>query len=187
MKRLIPLTILLLLLLTVPVFAHPGGTDSSGGHYDRSDGSYHYHHGQPAHLHTDGICPYENSEPLYEAESYEENQVTEDGNNNSNPKTGYVHSGDHLPQDEQSVLKSFLQKVDRGILFLFAVIGFGVALGVNFWIDYLTTSNSLPSFFITIVIYLCLGLFVTEPIFVPILIGSTIFVAISIIADTILP
>lgn len=59
-----------LLLLSVPmlapyVYAHPGSTDSSGGHYDRSTGEYHYHHGYPAHSHrdTDGDglrdCPYD--------------------------------------------------------------------------------------------------------------------------------
>lgn len=48
----------------VPLRAHPGRTDASGGHHDRSTGSYHYHHGYPAHQHTDldgdGIsdCPY---------------------------------------------------------------------------------------------------------------------------------
>lgn len=41
--------------------AHPGGTDASGGHYDRSTGEYHYHHGYPAHQHVNGVCPYENS------------------------------------------------------------------------------------------------------------------------------
>lgn len=39
-------------------FAHPGRTDSKGGHYDRSTGEYHYHHGYPEHQHTNGVCPY---------------------------------------------------------------------------------------------------------------------------------
>lgn len=39
--------------------AHPGSTDAYGGHYDHSDGSYHYHHGYPAHNHDGGICPYQ--------------------------------------------------------------------------------------------------------------------------------
>lgn len=43
----------------VAVFAHPGKTDSSGGHYDRSTGEYHYHHGHPAHQHDNGTCPYD--------------------------------------------------------------------------------------------------------------------------------
>lgn len=43
--------------------AHSGRTDSSGGHKDNKNksglGSYHYHcGGHPAHLHTDGVCPY---------------------------------------------------------------------------------------------------------------------------------
>lgn len=55
----------LCLILSVSVFAHPGGTDSSGGHYNRSTGEYHYHHGHSAHQHYDkdgdGIldCPYD--------------------------------------------------------------------------------------------------------------------------------
>lgn len=50
--------------LPVIASAHPGGTDSSGGHTDHGSGEYHYHHGYPAHDHYDmdgdGIvdCPY---------------------------------------------------------------------------------------------------------------------------------
>lgn len=39
--------------LSFVVFAHPGKTDSSGGHFDSSTGDYHYHHGYPAHQHYD--------------------------------------------------------------------------------------------------------------------------------------
>ena len=52
-------------ILTIPVFtfAHSGRTDSKGGHRDNNNvsglGSYHYHHGYPAHLHPNGVCPYE--------------------------------------------------------------------------------------------------------------------------------
>ena len=49
---------LLLPLLALAVFSHPGRTDSSGGHYNRSTGEYHYHHGHPAHQHINGVCPY---------------------------------------------------------------------------------------------------------------------------------
>lgn len=63
MRRLL-LSIILICLLTVSVLAHPGGVDQFGGH-DGSDGSYHYHHGYPAHDHVDLDadgdldCPYE--------------------------------------------------------------------------------------------------------------------------------
>lgn len=50
----------LCMVLALPsgVSAHPGRTDSHGGHRNRSTGEYHYHHGYPAHQHTNGICPY---------------------------------------------------------------------------------------------------------------------------------
>lgn len=47
------------------VSAHPGSTDSSGGHTDHSTGEYHYHHGYEAHDHYDmdgdgdEDCPYD--------------------------------------------------------------------------------------------------------------------------------
>lgn len=43
--------------------AHSGRTDSRGGHKDNKNasglGSYHYHHGESAHLHPGGVCPYD--------------------------------------------------------------------------------------------------------------------------------
>lgn len=47
------------MICCVAGFAHPGKTDANGGHWDRSTGTYHYHHGYPAHQHTNGICPYD--------------------------------------------------------------------------------------------------------------------------------
>lgn len=66
MKKVIVFIIITLIVAFVSLtgFAHSGGTDSNGGHYDRSTGDYHYHHGYPAHDHKDtngdGIkeCPY---------------------------------------------------------------------------------------------------------------------------------
>ncbi len=52
-------------LFTTAIYAHSGGTDGSGRHYDHSTGDYHYHHGYSAHDHYDidgdGIkdCPYD--------------------------------------------------------------------------------------------------------------------------------
>jgi hypothetical protein len=36
---------IILIFCSAMAFAHSGGTDSSGGHYNRSTGSYHYHQG----------------------------------------------------------------------------------------------------------------------------------------------
>lgn len=57
------LIILTILSIGVNVYSHSGKTDSNGGHKDNQNksglGSYHYHcGGHPAHLHTNGICPY---------------------------------------------------------------------------------------------------------------------------------
>ena len=60
-------TIVLICVLSIAIcnitFAHSGKTDSNGGHKDNKNksglGSYHYHcGGYPAHLHTNGVCPY---------------------------------------------------------------------------------------------------------------------------------
>lgn len=58
------IAVVFVLVLAVVAFAHSGRTDSNGGHYNRSTGEYHYHHGYSAHNHYDmdgdGIddCPY---------------------------------------------------------------------------------------------------------------------------------
>ena len=58
MKRLLAM-LCALLVLSAPALAHSGKTDGKGGHYNRSTGEYHYHHGYSAHQHPDGVCPYD--------------------------------------------------------------------------------------------------------------------------------
>lgn len=64
-KKLLILGIIIFFIISMPVvnLAHSGRTDSNGGHKDNKNasglGSYHYHcGGNPAHLHTGGVCPY---------------------------------------------------------------------------------------------------------------------------------
>ena len=64
-KEIIVGSLLLIICLTFvfTAFAHKGRTDSNGGHRDNDNssglGSYHFHcGGYPAHLHTNGVCPY---------------------------------------------------------------------------------------------------------------------------------
>lgn len=57
------LFVILLAAIVLTAFAHSGRTDSAGGHRDNNNvsglGYYHYHcGGYPAHLHTNGRCPY---------------------------------------------------------------------------------------------------------------------------------
>lgn len=62
------IALLVICSLVTTVSAHSGKTDSSGGHKDNKNksglGSYHYHcGGYPAHLHTNGYCPYTDTFP----------------------------------------------------------------------------------------------------------------------------
>ena len=59
MKRLTSWIVLCLCISASHIaYAHPGKTDSQGGHHNGSN--YHFHHGQPAHYHTNGVCEYDN-------------------------------------------------------------------------------------------------------------------------------
>ena len=67
-KKLISIFLVILTIISIGVnaYAHSGKTDSNGGHRDNENksglGSYHYHcGGHPAHLHTNGVCPYSSS------------------------------------------------------------------------------------------------------------------------------
>ena len=63
-KLLITITLLSILCIACifTAFAHSGRTDSSGGHWNNSTGTYHYHcGGYPAHSHSGGVCPYKTS------------------------------------------------------------------------------------------------------------------------------
>lgn len=60
-KHILLIVFCIVVLFTFPLvaYAHPGGTDEDGGHFDKSTGEYHYHHGEPAHQHQGGECEYE--------------------------------------------------------------------------------------------------------------------------------
>lgn len=70
MKKIVVLILVVLILFCCisVVYGHSGRTDSSGGHYDKSTGEYHYHHGYSAHEHPNGFCPYEIPETIEPSE-----------------------------------------------------------------------------------------------------------------------
>lgn len=65
LRLLLTFTFAFYLIFPITVFAHPGRTDSAGGHTNRSTGEYHYHHGYSEHDHYDMDgdgdldCPYD--------------------------------------------------------------------------------------------------------------------------------
>lgn len=74
---------ILLITLTFPVFAHPGSLDENGGHYDRSIGEYHYHHGYSAHQHKNGECPYDFKDNIDDDYTPKSNSLSNRKNNKS--------------------------------------------------------------------------------------------------------
>ena len=71
-RKILSAVALLIAILCIPAavaFAHSGGTDENGGHWDHSTGTYHYHHGYPAHQHPNGVCPYDFDDAAEESSS----------------------------------------------------------------------------------------------------------------------
>jgi hypothetical protein len=113
--------------LTIIGFAHPGGTDGSGGHYRGNSGEYHYHHGHSAHQHPNGVCPYEETyeepEPKwdYDEDDYDEDDYAEKHEEDED------YEEEHKEEKETSTLG---QVID-------GVIEFAKELGVGFAVIYL--------------------------------------------------
>ncbi len=66
LKKICTILIIMMICIVTVCYGHSGRTDSNGGHRDNKNssglGSYHYHcGGHPAHLHENGICPYDNN------------------------------------------------------------------------------------------------------------------------------
>lgn len=86
---LVLVTILGAISIGINTYAHSGRTDSSGGHKDNKNksglGSYHYHcGGHPAHLHTNGRCPYSSSKGSTSSSSSNKSSTSNSSSNKSN-------------------------------------------------------------------------------------------------------
>ena len=114
MKKIIPLfTLLIILAFSSMVYAHPGRTDENGGHYDRSTGEYHYHHGYPAHQHENGICPYNYDDKTFpDAEARKPNSSS----------TTVEKSAIHFPSESTSAESLFACIFSSLFLFLLLFI-----------------------------------------------------------------
>lgn len=131
MKRIkiIVLLFLIILFMSSLLYAHSGRTDSSGGHYNRSTGEYHYHHGYPAHQHSNGICPYliDNST----------NNGSSNNNSNSNSNSN-INSNNTNSTSKSTTLNSvetttsginWNEIIGYGVMFLFI----GLPILLSFW------------------------------------------------------
>ena len=127
MKKLVSV-LLCILLLALPSAAHPGRTDSDGGHTDHSTGEYHYHHGQPAHQHTGGDCPYNwRTTPYYSKSSSSSSSSSAP---KSETKTYYASA---IKAQREAAEKEARKNNDKKALkTVFAVIYFLIVAAVAF-------------------------------------------------------
>lgn len=100
---------LILLLFTISVSAHSGGTDANGGHYNRSTGEYHYHHGYPAHQHVNGVCPYDYDDQT-EHRSTTNSSSSSSGNDSSSSKSSTAPTASSPPKVSHSSTSNTAEK-----------------------------------------------------------------------------
>lgn len=132
--------ILLSVMLFVYVYAHSGRTDGAGGHYDRSSGEYHYHHGYPAHSHTIEGCPYE-----YDDKTHHSSNNSYSTNFNSNINTS--SAPDNPSNSNDTLTKQQTAKTERPVWKNVVGIGFGVLICsplILFFLFYLYYGVILP-------------------------------------------
>lgn len=135
-KRLLAFLLAFLLLLSPTVLAHSGKTDANGGHYDRSTGEYHYHHGYPAHQHYDmdgdGIidCPYDFDDQTDHSSHGGSSQSRSDSSQDvqSTPRPSPQKSDDskakHISTGEIVVLAIFAPiAIPLALMYAFMLIG----------------------------------------------------------------
>lgn len=91
------LIILSVIFIEANTYAHSGRTDSNGGHKDNKNksglGSYHYHcGGHPAHLHTNGVCPYSSSSSSNKSSSSSNKKSQTKSTTTTKTQTTTVHA-----------------------------------------------------------------------------------------------
>lgn len=112
MKKSLLLFLLILFCFPVASYAHSGGTDADGGHYNRSTGEYHYHHGYSAHQHTDGICPYDFKDNTVQSSS---------SSNNTFVSEKQRKTVDNENFKDESNISNFLKEFEHSHPFLFNI------------------------------------------------------------------
>lgn len=114
MQRVRKISLFLLVLLSalslvvLPASAHPGKTDSDGGHYDREEDEYHYHHGYEAHSHYDmdgdGYvdCPYNFNDKT----GWNSGSSSSSSGSNSSFNSSYKKDVYHAPSETKTTSKA---------------------------------------------------------------------------------
>lgn len=117
--------IAIFLALAIVAYAHPGRTDSAGGHTNHSTGEYHYHHGYSAHQHYDKDgdgtldCPY----------SFNDKTGSSSSGSKSSSKTPSQSSTKTNPQKETMTLGQYVAiAVMLGVVWIYVSALFSPAI-----------------------------------------------------------
>ena len=104
------IVLIIALCISTITFAHKGRTDGNGGHYNRSTGEYHYHHGYGPHQHPNGVCPYDTSnneddesdlDAIWEENTEEDiEKVEEEENNNIEERVNNIYTTSTSTKEE---------------------------------------------------------------------------------------
>lgn len=136
-KRLWLGIIISIIAFSTVIYAHSGRTDSSGGHKDKNNvsglGGYHYHcGGKPAHLHTNGVCPYdEHSNSNYSTTSKNGgNTYTKTNNTSTTPKK--IGNNEERNQEEETNIEEDDKNKDNTMIGA-GTIGVGGIIGYSIY------------------------------------------------------
>ena len=129
MKKVILLRVLLIFLILPSIalitYAHPGKTDSIGGHTNHSTGEYHYHHGYSAHDHYDmdgnGVldCPYEFDDKTDHSSNSGESSKKSYPTNPTHPKPTQSVKAESHPKKESTFYWSIIIAIGLYIFIMF--------------------------------------------------------------------
>ena len=140
MKKISLIMILTILCFTFSTvaFAHPGNTDSNGGHYG-PDG-YHYHHGYPTHQHENGECPYD-----FDDKTGWNSGSSSSGSSHTSKTTSSNSVNTNTEAKNQSQFDFILE-----IVLAFIFVAYPISLGCSFllfgWIATMLLKISLPGY-----------------------------------------
>lgn len=122
MRKVLKLQVIIVFVVLIsvcPAFAHPGGTDSSGGHHVTATGEYHFHHGYSAHQHTGGQCPYD----------FDDQTGISSGSGSSTLSNNYYSSNASSHSDKNPAYAFFLKHPFLSLFFAF-ILGYAIKNGI---------------------------------------------------------
>lgn len=122
---------------TLAVNAHPGRTDSNGGHTDHSTGEYHYHHGYSAHDHYDMDgdgdldCPYDFDDKTSHSST---GSVTVEPNTTPAPEVVLTPSDESVSVHKKEHSLKWIRPILMVLMFPLVILALWLGFRLSVWI-----------------------------------------------------